>query len=93
MVFGLELSAFRLSVEIDDLVLDLESSTLGLQLWLEFVRVSVSVRGRGRVRVHLGVGVGVGLGLWLRFLVVESRFWVRLRARIAFWVRIECIPS
>ena len=46
MPFGLESSAFRvrLSVEIDDLVLDLESSTLGLELWLESTIFKLRVR-------------------------------------------------
>ena len=56
MPFELQLSAFRVrvSVEIDDLVLDFESSTLGLELWLEStifklrVRVSV-IRVRSRI--------------------------------------------
>ena len=52
MPFGLQLSAFRVrvSVEIDDLVLDLESSTLGLDLWLE----STIFKLRVRVRVCVG---------------------------------------
>ena len=41
--------------------------------------------------MHLGVGVGVGLGLGLGFVLVESKFTVRRRVRIAFWVRNECI--
>ena len=41
--------------------------------------------------MHLGVGVGVGLGLGLGFVLVESKFWVRRRVRIAFWVTTECI--
>ena len=47
--FGLESSAFRVrvSVEIDDLVLGLESSTLGLELWLD----SSTLRVRDRVRM------------------------------------------
>ena len=55
--FGLQLSAFRVrvSVEIDDLVLDLESSTLGLELWLEStifkLRVWVKVI-RVRIRIE-----------------------------------------
>ena len=57
MPFGLESSAFRVRVreEIDDLVLDLESSTLGIELWLEFVRVMVSVMVRGMVRVRIRI--------------------------------------
>ena len=49
MPFGLESSAFRVrvSVEIDDLALGLESSTLLLELWLE----STAFRIRVRVRV------------------------------------------
>ena len=49
MLFGLESSAFRVRVndEIDDLVLGLESSTLGLELWLE----STAFRLRVMVRV------------------------------------------
>ena len=49
MPFGLESSAFRVtvSVEIDDLVLRLETSTLALELWLE----SNAFRVRIRVRV------------------------------------------
>ena len=38
-------------------------------------------RGRG----------GVGLGLGLGFVLVESRFWVRLRVRRAFGFIIESI--
>ena len=51
--FGLESSAFsvRVSVGIDDLEVVLESSTLGLELWLD--------------PVHLGFGLGLGLGLCL----------------------------
>ena len=58
-VFGLESSAFpvRVSVEIDDLVLGLESSTLGLGLWLESsafrVRIRVRVRVMFRVRFRI----------------------------------------
>ena len=63
MAFGLESSAFR---------------------------VSVSVRGTACVRVHLGVGVGVGLGLGLVFVLVESKFRVGRRVRIAFRVTTEC---
>ena len=56
MPFWLQLSAFkvRVSVEIDDLVLDLESSTLGLELWLESTIFKLSVRVRvcvGRMEV------------------------------------------
>ena len=57
MLFGLESSAFRvrLSVEIDDLVLDLESSTLGLELWLESTIFKLRVRDRViRVRIRIG---------------------------------------
>ena len=48
MPFGLQLSAFRVrvSVEIDDLVLDLESSTFGLQFWLESTIFKLMVRVR-----------------------------------------------
>ena len=48
MPFGLESSAFRVrfSVEIHDLVLGLESSTLGLELWLESTAFRLSVRVR-----------------------------------------------
>ena len=48
MPFGLQLSAFRVrvSVEIDDLVLDLESSTLGFELWLESTIFKLRVRFR-----------------------------------------------
>ena len=51
------------------------------------VRFRVSVR----VRVHLEVGVAIGLGLGLGFVLVDSRFWVRLRVRRAFWVIIQSI--
>ena len=49
MPFGLGSSAFRVrvSVEIEDLVFGFESSTLGLELWLE----STAFRLRVRVRV------------------------------------------
>ena len=56
MPFGLQLSAFRVrvSVEIDDLVLDLESSTLGLELWLESAIFKLRVRVRViRVRIRI----------------------------------------
>ena len=56
MRFGLQLSAFRVrvSVEIDDLVLDLESSTLGLELWLESTIFKLRVRVRViRVRIRI----------------------------------------
>ena len=48
MPFGLESSAFRVrvSVEIDDLKLMLESSTLGLELWLESTAFKLRVRVR-----------------------------------------------
>ena len=48
MPLGLQLSAIRVrvSVEIDDLVLDLESSTLGLELWLESTIFKLRVRVR-----------------------------------------------
>ena len=70
MPFGLELRAFRvrLNVEIDDLVLGLESSTLGLELWLE----------------SIALGLGLGLGFVLveskfRFrLRVRIAFWIRI---------------
>ena len=57
MPFGLQLSAFRVrvSVEIDDLVLDLESSTLGLELWLESTIFKLRVRVwviRVRIRIE-----------------------------------------
>ena len=58
MPFGLQLSAFRVrvSVEIDDLVLDLESSTLGLELWLESTIFKLKVRVRVRViRVRIRI--------------------------------------
>ena len=46
MAFAFESSAFRLrdSVEIVDLVLGLESSTLGLELWLESTAFRLRVR-------------------------------------------------
>ena len=52
-----------------------------------------SVRGwvRVRVRVHIEAGIGVGLGLRLGFVLVESRFWVRLRVRRALWIIIQSI--
>ena len=56
MAFGLECSAFRLrdSVEIDDLVLGLESSTVGLELWLESTIFKLRVRVRViRVRIRI----------------------------------------
>ena len=56
MHFGLQLSAFRVrvSVEIDDLVLDLESSTLGLDLWFESTIFKLRVRVRFiRVRIRI----------------------------------------
>ena len=59
MPFGLESTAFRvrLSVEIDDLVLGLYSSTLVLELWLESsafrVRIRVRVRVMFRVRFRI----------------------------------------
>ena len=59
MLFGLESSAIRvrLSVENDDLVLGLQSSTLGLELWLESsafrVRIRVRVRVMFRVRLRI----------------------------------------
>ena len=56
MPFGVQLCAFRVrvSVEIDDLVLDLESSTLGLELWLESTIFKLSVRVRViRVRIRI----------------------------------------
>ena len=57
MPFGLQLSAFRVrvSVEIDDLVFDLESSTSGLELWLESTIFKLRVRVRvirGRIRIE-----------------------------------------
>ena len=56
MPFGLQLSAFRVrvSVEIDDLVLDLGSSTLGLELWFESTIFKVRVRVKViRVRIRI----------------------------------------
>ena len=59
MPFGLESSAFRLkvTVEIDGLVLGLESRTLQLELWLESsafrVRIKVWVRVMFGVRVRI----------------------------------------
>ena len=56
MPFGLESSAFRVAVrvEIDDLVLGLESSTLGLELWLESIAFRLSIRVRViRVRIRI----------------------------------------
>ena len=56
MPFGLQLSAFRVrvSVEIDDLVLDLESNTLGLELWLESTIFKFRVRVRViRIRIRI----------------------------------------
>ena len=41
--------------------------------------------------MHLGVGVGVGSGLGLGFVLVESKFRVKRRVRIAFWIRVECM--
>ena len=60
MPFGLESSAFRLkfTVEIDELVLGLESRTLQLELWLESspfkvrLRLMVTVMFRVRVRIE-----------------------------------------
>ena len=58
MPFGLQSSAFRVrvSVEIDNLVLGLQWSILGLELWFESsafrVRVRVRVMFRVRVRVE-----------------------------------------
>ena len=56
MPFGLQLSAFRVrvSVESDDLVLYLESSTLGLELWLESTINKLRVRVRV-IRVRIGI--------------------------------------
>ena len=56
MPFGVESNAFRvrLSVEIDDLVLDLESSTFGLELWLESTIFKLMVRVRViRVKIRI----------------------------------------
>ena len=39
--------------------------------------------------MHLGVGVGVGLRLGLGFVLVESKFRVKSRVRIAFWVTTD----
>ena len=57
MPFGLESSAFRdrVSDEIDDLLLGLESNTLGLELWLE----SSAFRVRDRVRITVMLRVRV----------------------------------
>ena len=60
MPFGLKSSAFRLkvTVEIDELVLGLESRTLQLELWLESsafrvrFRLMVTVTFRVRVRIE-----------------------------------------
>ena len=41
--------------------------------------------------MHIEVGIGVGLGLVLGFVLVESRFRVGLRVRIACWIKAECI--
>ena len=59
MPFGLQLSAFRVrvSVEIDDLVLDLESSTLGLELCLESSAFRVSIRDRVRFMFRVRVRI------------------------------------
>ena len=59
MPFGLQLSAFRVrfSVEIDDLVLDLESSTLGLELWLESSAFRVRIRDRVRFMFRVRVKI------------------------------------
>ena len=56
MAFGLESSAFRVrdSVEIDDLVFGLESSTFGLELWLESTMFKLKVMVRViRVRMRI----------------------------------------
>ena len=55
MPFGLESSAFRLkvTVEIDELVLGLESRTLQLELWLE----SSAFRVRDRLRITVRVRI------------------------------------
>ena len=59
MPFGLESSGFRvrISVEIEDLELVLEASTLGLEFRLESsafrVRIKVRVRVMFRVRVRI----------------------------------------
>ena len=56
MPFGLHLSAFRVrvSVEMDDLVLDLESGTVGLELWLESTIFTLRVRVRvSMVRIRM----------------------------------------
>ena len=54
MPFGLKSSAYkvRLSVEIDDLVLGLQSSTLGLELWLESSAFRVKIKGVVRVMIR-----------------------------------------
>ena len=59
MPFGLESSAFRLkvTVEIDELVLGLESRTLQLALWLE----SSALRVRFRLMVTVMFRVRVGI--------------------------------
>ena len=56
MPFGLESSAFRIrvSVETDHSVLGLESSTWGLELWLESTAFSLRVRVMViRVRIRI----------------------------------------
>ena len=56
MPFGLQLRALRVrvSVEIDDSVLGLESSTCGLELWLESTILKLRVRVRViRVRIRI----------------------------------------
>ena len=59
MPFGLESNAFRVrvSVGIDDLELMLESSTLGLNLWLESSAFRVWIRVRLRVMFTVRVRI------------------------------------
>ena len=76
MPFGLESSAFRVrvSVEIDDLELVLESSTLGFELWLESSAFRVRIRVRVRVLFCLRV----------RIESIKDSARVRLRFRVSF---------
>ena len=57
MALGLESSAFRVRLSVDDLMLGLQSSTLRLELWLKSsaftVRIRVRVRVMFRVRVRI----------------------------------------
>ena len=59
MPFGLESSAFRLkvTVEIDGLVLGLESRTLQLELWLESSAFGVRIRLRVTVMFRVTVRI------------------------------------